>query len=156
MEAERIIKKYPNRRLYDTTVSSYISLDDVRQLVVQGTSFRVLDAKTDEDITRSILLQIILEQESRGRPIFTNRILEQIIRSYGDATQDFMTTYLEQSMTVFLEQQNRLREQMTAMLQKGPLSAWEDVAKQNLNQWQSMQDSFANAMGFGSKPSDQK
>jgi polyhydroxyalkanoate synthesis repressor PhaR len=98
MEKERIIKKYPNRRLYDSAISAYITLEDIRRLVREGMPFRVVDARTEEDITRGILLQVILEQEERGQPIFSREILEQLIRSYGDAMQGFMTSYLEQSM----------------------------------------------------------
>lgn len=106
---ERIIKKYPNRRLYDTAISKYVTFGDIRRLVREAIKFRVVDAKTDEDITRSVLLQLILEEEEKGQPIFTTEILEQIIRTYGNAMQGFMTAYLKESMDVFLTQQNSCR-----------------------------------------------
>ena len=105
MAQVRVIKKYPNRRLYDTEISSYITLEEVRQLVVDGEEFEVRDAKTGEDLTRSVLLQIIAEHEERGQPMFTTQLLSQIIRFYGDSLQGFMGSYLERSLQVFLDQQ---------------------------------------------------
>lgn len=149
MEAERLIKKYPNRRLYDTARSAYATLEDIRRLVLDGAPFRVVDAKTEEDLTRTILLQIILEQEERGRPILTNRVLEQIIRTYGDATQDFMTRYLEDSMALFFEQQQAIRRQMASALQSGPMAIFGELAQQNLRIWQSFQDALRPGVGEG-------
>ena len=97
-QALRIIKKYPNRRLYDTTTSSYITLTDVRALVMSRSTFSVRDAKTNEDLTRAILLQIILEEEAGGAPMFTEQVLANIIRFYGNAMQGFMGTYLEKNV----------------------------------------------------------
>ena len=142
MEKERIIKKYPNRRLYDSTVSAYVTLEDVRRLVKEGVKFKVVDAKTDEDITRGILMQVILEQEEKGKPIFTQEILEQIIRTYGDAMQGFMTTYLEESMAVFLKQQQAVQAQMASLIETAPVAVYADLAQQNLKLWQTMQDTF--------------
>lgn len=110
-DATRIIKKYPNRRLYDTETSTYITLAEVRLLVMANTSFVVRDAKTGEDLTRSILLQIILEEESGGAPMFTEAILSNIIRFYGDAMQGFMGTYLEQNVQSFMDLQVKMAEQ---------------------------------------------
>ena len=107
----RILKKYPNRRLYDTQTSSYITLADVKQMVLAGTEFEVRDAKTGEEITRSILLQIILEEETGGVPMFSTQMLSQIIRFYGQTMQGFMGTYLEKNNQTFAELQNRLAEQ---------------------------------------------
>jgi polyhydroxyalkanoate synthesis repressor PhaR len=95
--AVRVIKKYPNRRLYDTEISSYITVEDVRQLIVDGEDFEVRDAKTGEDLTRSILLQIIAEHEQDGQPVLSTQLLSQIIRFYGDSLQGFMGNYLERS-----------------------------------------------------------
>src|SRR3546814_7015847 len=95
MAQTRIIKKYPNRRLYDTDISSYITLEDVRQLIVDNEPFEVRDAKTSEDITRSVLLQIIADQEQDGQPIMSTELLSQIIRFYGDSLPGFMGSYLE-------------------------------------------------------------
>jgi len=109
--APRILKKYPNRRLYDTTVSSYITLADVKHMVLEDVLFEVRDAKTGEDLTRSILLQIILEEESGGVPIFSAQTLAQIIRFYGHAMQGLMGAYLEKNLQTFAEIHARLTEQ---------------------------------------------
>ena len=107
----RVLKKYPNRRLYDTQSSSYITLADVKQMVLDGEDFEVRDAKSSEDLTRSILLQIILEEESAGAPMFTTQSLAQIIRLYGHAMQGVMGSYLEQNLQGFTDMQARFAEQ---------------------------------------------
>jgi polyhydroxyalkanoate synthesis repressor PhaR len=109
--APRVLKKYPNRRLYDTSASSYITLADVKQMVLDGIEFEVRDAKTGDDLTRSILLQIILEEETGGVPMFTSRMLAQIIRFYGHAMQGMMGSYLEKNLQTFVEMQARLADQ---------------------------------------------
>lgn len=106
----RVLKKYPNRRLYDTTASSYITLADVKKMVMSGENFVVRDAKTSEDLTRSILLQIILEEESGGVPMFSTQMLAQIIRFYGHTMQGMMGSYLEKNLQTFTEIQNRLAD----------------------------------------------
>jgi polyhydroxyalkanoate synthesis repressor PhaR len=110
-ESTRIIKKYPNRRLYDTETSAYITLAEVRRLVMSTTPFVVRDAKTGEDLTRSILLQIILEEETGGVPMFTEAVLANIIRFYGDAMQGFMGAYLEKNVQSFMDLQLKMAEQ---------------------------------------------
>ncbi|MES2978289.1 MAG: polyhydroxyalkanoate synthesis repressor PhaR [Pseudomonadota bacterium] len=107
----RIIKKYPNRRLYDTASSAYITLTDVKQLVMSRITFVVRDAKTNEDLTRSILLQIILEEEAGGEPMFTEPVLANIIRFYGNAMQGFMGAYLEKNVESFMDLQVKMAEQ---------------------------------------------
>jgi hypothetical protein len=109
--AQRVIKKYPNRRLYDTDTSSYITLVEVKQLVLDNQSFVVRDAKTSEDLTRSILLQIILEEEAAGAPMFTEAALANMIRFYGNAMQGFMGNYLEKNVQAFTDMQAKLAEQ---------------------------------------------
>lgn len=109
-EASRVIKKYPNRRLYDTDTSSYITLSEVKQLVMACESFVVVDAKTGEDLTRSILLQIILEEEANGSPMFTAPVLASIIRFYGHAMQGFMGGYLEKNIQSLLDIQAQFSE----------------------------------------------
>ncbi|MES2899184.1 MAG: polyhydroxyalkanoate synthesis repressor PhaR [Pseudomonadota bacterium] len=104
---ERLIKKYPNRRLYDTQTSSYITLTDVKQLVLDADEFTVVDAKSNEDLTRSILLQIILEEEANGAPMFSSGVLSQIIRYYGHAMQGMMGSYLEKNVQAFTDIQNK-------------------------------------------------
>jgi polyhydroxyalkanoate synthesis repressor PhaR len=107
----RILKKYPNRRLYDTHTSSYITLADVKEMVLEAQDFEVRDAKSGDDITRSILLQIILEEETGGVPMFSTQMLGQIIRFYGHAMQGMMGAYLEKNLQTFIDVQNRLAEQ---------------------------------------------
>ena len=107
----RLIKKYPNRRLYDTKTSSYITLADVKQMVLKQEEFQVVDAKSGDDLTRQILLQIILEEESGGVPMFTSDLLSQMIRSYGNAMQGMMGSYLEKNLQTFTDIQARLAEQ---------------------------------------------
>jgi len=107
----RLIKKYPNRRLYDTKTSSYITLVDVKQMVLKQEDFQVLDAKSNDDLTRQILLQIILEEESGSVPLFSSDLLSQMIRSYGGAMQGFMGSYLEKNVGAFQQMQQALQEQ---------------------------------------------
>ena len=111
VSTHRVIKKYPNRRLYDTDSSSYITLAQVRELVMERTPFVVRDAKSGEDLTRSILLQIILEEEAAGAPMFSEAVLSNIIRFYGHAMQGFMGAYLEKNIQAFMDMQAKLAEQ---------------------------------------------
>lgn len=111
----RILKKYPNRRLYDTEISSYITLADVKAMVLATKPFEVRDAKTGEDLTRSILLQIILEEETGGVPIFSSAMLSQIIRFYGHAMQGMMGSYLEKNLQTFTDIQGRIAEQSSGL-----------------------------------------
>jgi polyhydroxyalkanoate synthesis repressor PhaR len=122
----RVLKKYPNRRLYDTQLSSYITLTDVKAMVLSGERFEVRDAKTGEDLTRSILLQIILEEETGGVPIFSAPMLSQLIRFYGHAMQGMMGSYLEKNLQTFTDIQNRLAEQSKGLY---------DPAKQSPEMW---------------------
>ena len=114
-ESGRLIKKYPNRRLYDTRTSAYITLADIKQLVLDNEGFEVVDAKSGENLTRSILLQIILEEESGGVPIFSPLALRQIIRFYGHSMQGVMGSFLEKNIQAFMEIQARLAEQSTSL-----------------------------------------
>lgn len=114
-EKSRLIKKYPNRRLYDTRTSSYITLADVKTLVLDREEFQVVDAKTAEDLTRPILLQIILEEEAGGAPMFTSDLLSHMIRFYGNATQGMMGKYLESNIKAFTEMQGKLQEHTKAV-----------------------------------------
>lgn len=139
MAQTRIIKKYPNRRLYDTDISSYITLEDVRQLIVDNEPFEVRDAKTSEDITRSVLLQIIADQEQDGQPILSTELLSQIIRFYGDSLQGFMGSYLERSMQTFLEQQQQFRSQLNNILGQAPWSMLNQLTERNMDLWKQFQ-----------------
>lgn len=142
MSRLRIIKKYPNRRLYDTEISSYVTLEDIRQLVQDGESFEVQDAKTQQDLTRSVLLQIITEREEQGQPLLTTNMLSQLIRFYGDSLQGFMGSYLERSMQIFLEQQTQFRTQLNTLLGQSPWAVMTDLTERNLQLWQQLQTGF--------------
>src|ERR1700680_1993695 len=107
----RIIKKYANRRLYDTELSRYITLEEIRQLVLDNVSFRVIEAKTGADITKSTLLLIISEQEESADPVFSLEVLQHLIRSYSDNAQSMLARYLEQSMSFFIQQKQNLQQQ---------------------------------------------
>ena len=150
MSSIRIIKKYPNRRLYDTEISSYITIEDVRQLIIDGEDFEVRDAKSGEDLTRSVLLQIIADQEQDGEPMLSTQLLSQIIRFYGDSLQGFMGNYLERSMQVFLEQQQQFRQQMGSLLGQTPWAMMNQLTERNLELWQEFQRNFG--AGFGRGP----
>ncbi|MES2739852.1 MAG: polyhydroxyalkanoate synthesis repressor PhaR [Pseudomonadota bacterium] len=120
--AERLIKKYPNRRLYDTQTSSYITLTDVKQLVLESEEFTVVDAKSNEDLTRSILLQIILEEEASGVPMFSSGVLSQIIRYYGHAMQGMMGSYLEKNVQAFTDIQHKFTGNSAGNFEGKPFS----------------------------------
>ncbi len=119
---EHLIKKYPNRRLYDTQSSTYITLADVKQLVMDNDNFVVVDAKSNEDLTRSILLQIILDEEAGGSPMFSSSVLSQIIRYYGHAMQGMMGNYLEKNVQAFIDIQNKLAENSLPNIDGKPFS----------------------------------
>lgn len=143
MSEARIIKKYPNRRLYDTEVSRYITLEEVRKLVMENVRFKVLDKNTHEDITRSILLQVIAEQEEGGNPIFTTELLTRVIRFYGDPMQASITRYLELSLQLFVQKQHQFSEQLKQLLGKGdPVQVLNDLAEQNVPIWRSVRREF--------------
>ena len=149
--SERLIKKYPNRRLYDTGESKYITLSDLKSLIVLGENIKVVDTNTDEDLTRSILLQIIMEAESGGEPLFSANMLSQMIRFYGGTVQGLFGRYLEESLQLFTKQQDTLRQGMG----DDPVSSMTRMAEQNMKIWTDMQSSFFDAAGFG-KSADKK
>ncbi|MCU7816986.1 MAG: polyhydroxyalkanoate synthesis repressor PhaR [Candidatus Thiodiazotropha sp. (ex Rostrolucina anterorostrata)] len=148
--SDRIIKKYPNRRLYDTEQSKYITLTQLRQLIISGVLIKVVDSISEEDITRNILLQIILETESGGEPLFTANMLSQIIRFYGGALQGIFGNYLEQSMGLFTAQQEQIKKNMG----EDPLTTMSNLAQNNMKMWTEMQKDFFNAAGFSSEKKD--
>ena len=147
MAAIRIIKKYPNRRLYDTEISSYITIEDVRQLILDGESFEVRDAKSGEDLTRSVLLQIIAEHESEGEPVLSTQLLSQIIRFYGDSLQGFMGNYLERSMQMFLDQQQQFRQQMGGLIGQTPWTMMNQLTERNMEMWKEFQKNLTGSIG---------
>ena len=156
MSAIRIIKKYPNRRLYDTEISSYITIEDVRQLIVDGESFEVRDAKTGEDLTRQVLLQIIAEHEQDGQPMLSTQLLSQLIRFYGDSLQGFMGNYLERSMQLFLEQQQQFRQQMGGLLGQTPWTMLNQLTERNMELWKDFQSNLASGLGNPAAPKGDK
>jgi len=144
MAAVHLIKKYPNRRLYDTQTSSYITLADVKQLVLDQEEFKVVDAKNGEDLTRQILMQIILEEEQEGQPMFTPPVLSQIIRSYGNAMQGMMGSYLEKNVQAFVDIQNKLQEQSKAFYDSNKVGPelWAQFVSMQAPMLQSMMASY--------------
>ena len=147
--AIRIIKKYPNRRLYDTESSCYITLSEVRELVVNEIPFKVVEQKTNEDITRSILLQIILEQESETNPLFSNDNLQRFIRYYGSAPQQGFSEFIGQSLQFFHDQRLEFGKTMEGFTGQNPMSVWADMTKKNMDSWSQM-------MGFSGNESAKK
>jgi len=144
MPEERLIKKYPNRRLYDTEESCYITLSEVRNLVVSNIPIKVIDRSSNEDITRTILLQIIMEQESGGEPLFNIEMLARFIRNYGLENQENFSNFLQQSMEFFSEQQATFQKQVNSSL-GNPMDMWMKWGEKNVQSLQRMQkDIFAN------------
>lgn len=157
----RILKKYPNRRLYDTQTSSYITLADVKRMVLEGIAFEVHDAKTQEDLTRSILLQIILEEETGGVPMFSTSSLAQIIRFYGHAMQGVMGGLLERQMQAFTDMQQRFTEQtpggaFTPDAWTGLMGGYAEQSKTLMNQWQEQLKSAGAMFPFAVPPGSKK
>jgi polyhydroxyalkanoate synthesis repressor PhaR len=142
--AQRLIKKYPNRRLYDTQTSTYITLADVKQLVLEQAEFQVIDAKSGDDLTRQILLQIILEEEQEGQPMFTPPVLAQIIRSYGNAMQGMMGSYLEKNVQAFIDIQKKLQEQSQAFYSSNKIGPemWTQYVNMQAPMIQSMMSNY--------------
>ncbi|WP_374472140.1 polyhydroxyalkanoate synthesis repressor PhaR [Arenimonas sp.] len=147
MSHVRIIKKYPNRRLYDTEISSYVTLEDVRQLIVDKEDFVVRDARSGNDITRGVLMQIIAEHEEHGQPIFTTELLTQVIRFRGDSLQGHLGSFLERSLQFFLEQQQNVRGQIGQLVGQAPWSLLNQLAERNLELWRSFQQGLGGGTG---------
>ena len=145
MAKERLIKKYANRRLYDASQSRHVTLEDIREFIVQGEKVTVVEDKSGEDITRLILLQVIAEQEQFGKPILSSQLLESIIRFYGNGMQEFMTRYLEKSVETFTRQQETLQTQISKLMANAPMTTMAELAKQNLDYWAKMQESMSAA-----------
>jgi polyhydroxyalkanoate synthesis repressor PhaR len=142
MSHERLIKKYANRRLYDASQSRHITLDDIRALIVKGEKVKVVEDKTGHDITRHILLQVIAEQEQFGRPILSTKVLEAIIRFYGNAMQGFLAGFLEKSVETFLNQQEALQAQISKIVSSTPISTVADITRQNLETLAKVQETM--------------
>ena len=142
MAEQHLIKKYANRRLYDTTSSKHITLDGIHKLIVQGHDVTIIDDTSGEDISRSVLLQIIAEREQGGRPMLDTEFLTRILRAYGNPMQDMVGEYLSKSFDAFMKQQKRYQEQMRAAMAATPLATIQELTASNLEAWQAMQDAF--------------
>jgi len=136
---ERIITKYANRRLYDTTGSRHVTLEDIRELILGGEQVKVIDNKTGDDVTRSTLLQIVAEQEQTGKPILSAQLLHSILRFYGTAMEGLTAQYLEKSVEHLLRQQEMLRVQVVKMMNATPMADLLDLARQNMDLWSEWQ-----------------
>jgi polyhydroxyalkanoate synthesis repressor PhaR len=156
MSTARVIKKYPNRRLYDTDESRYITLADVKDLVIKKIDFVVIDKKSGDDITRSILLQVISEQEQQGEAIMSQDFLSQVIRSYGKVVPGFMANYMEQSLKLFMTQQQNIRGQVKRVVGVDPVGAVADIAQKNFSRWKSLQDELLQRLMRGSREPEDK
>jgi polyhydroxyalkanoate synthesis repressor PhaR len=150
MQPERLIRKYSNRRLYDTKGSRHVTLDDLRQLVVAGEKIKVIDDKSGDDLTRAVLLQIIAEQEQFGVPVLSPDLLEMVIRIYGGPMQSLLSRYLEQAFTTMLRQQEAMQSEMTKALQT-PFAPLTELVRKNMEAWVQMQAAARDAF-TGRKP----
>jgi polyhydroxyalkanoate synthesis repressor PhaR len=155
MSEARVIKKYPNRRLYDTEESRYITLSDIRRLVLDKVDFVVIDKKSQADITSSILLQVISEQEQSGEPIMSRDFLSQIIRSYGGTMQGLVSSYLEQSMKLFLTQQQQVRDRVKSVVGIDPVGIVADLTQKNYQRWRAVQEEIFRTL-TGGRSEDEK
>ena len=140
--AEHLIKKYANRRLYDTVTSKHITLDGIHDLIVDGHDVKIIDDTTGEDISRSILLQIIAEREQAGRPMLDTDFLMRILRLYGNPMQDMVGEFLSRSFDAFVTQQKQFQQQMRAAMAATPLATIQELTASNLKAWQAMQDAL--------------
>jgi polyhydroxyalkanoate synthesis repressor PhaR len=152
MSNERLIKKYANRRLYDSTESRHVTLEDIRKMIVSGSKVKVVDDKSGEDLTRAVLLQVIAEQDQYGTPVLSTELLEAIIRFYGNPVQEMLTKYMEQSVGTLVRQQESMRAEMSKAL-AGPMAPLAEFARQNMDQWSKIQASMLSAFaGATPKP----
>ncbi|MGW8368428.1 MAG: polyhydroxyalkanoate synthesis repressor PhaR [Gammaproteobacteria bacterium] len=147
MAREHLIKKYANRRLYDTTQSQHVTVDDLCALILDGNTIRVVDDRTGEDITRSVLLQVITEQESHsGQPILSTALLQSLIRFYGNPLQAYFSRFLEESATRFIDEQSRLQSEVEAFMENMPMGDLGRFARANLENWQKLQQDMLAAL----------
>jgi polyhydroxyalkanoate synthesis repressor PhaR len=142
MAQMHLIKKYANRRLYDTTASQHVTLDGIRKLIIQGNDVQIVDDASGEDLTRSLLLQIIADQEQGGRPMLETGFLTRLIRLYGNPMQELMGEYLSRSFDTFTQQQTAFQEQMRAAMASMPMTTLQEIARSNVEAWQAMQDAM--------------
>lgn len=149
MPPQRLIKKYPNRRLYDTERSCYITVEDVRKLVLEGMDLKVIDDQSGEDVTRNVLIQIIIDHESGSKATFTNDMLARFIRLSNDAAQRTFADYLDQSMSMFLDQQKTVGDSVYKAMSGAALT---ELAERNMELWRTMQEGFLKAAGLAMVP----
>ncbi|MDY6944583.1 MAG: polyhydroxyalkanoate synthesis repressor PhaR [Pseudomonadota bacterium] len=142
MSEERLIKKYANRRLYDAAQSRHITIDDIRSMVIAGVRVKVIEDKTNEDITRLVLLQVIADQEQFGRPILSTSLLESMIRFYGNSMQSYFSSYLEKSVETFMRQQEVMQAQLGRTMNNGQGHPIAELTRQNLELWAKMQETM--------------
>ena len=136
----RVIRKYPNRRLYDTETGRFINLGQLREMVEQGVALEVRDKATGDDITRALMLQIIVDAEDQGRPILSQTLLQNLICFRGHALQDYMTTYLEESVALFIDQVDDVHTRVGDMIERGPWAALAELGRRNMAWWSPWQD----------------
>lgn len=148
MQKERVIRKYANRRLYDTVSSRHVTLEDLRRLIIEGEKLKVVDDKSGEDLTRAVLLQIIADQEHHGSPVLSAELLEMIIRFYGRPMQAMLSGYLEQAFTAMLRQQEAIQSEMAKAMQ-APFAPFADLARKNMELWEQMQAAARDAFTGG-------
>lgn len=134
MNTTRVIKKYANRRLYDTLDSKHVTLSDIKTLIVEGNDVQIIDDTDGSDLTRSLLLQIITDQEQEGQPLLNEALLAQLIRFYGNPMQHVMGEYIQQSVDTFVGQQRTIQNQMQELIKTTPM----DLVQQNMRLWESM------------------
>ena len=148
MTEPRVIRKYANRRLYDATASRHVTNDDIRRLIAGGERVKVIDDRSGEDLTRTVLLQIIAEQEQFGAPVLSVQLLEGIIRFYGNPVQDLLSRYLEQSLGTVMQQQRTVQEQITKAMEGplAPLAPLAELTRQNMEMWNRVQNSMLAAL----------
>ncbi len=136
MQSKRLIRKYANRRLYDTTDSKHVTLADIRDLIVSGVTVEIVDDTNDKIITRQLLLQIINDQEQNGEPLLSEHTLAQLIRFYGNPMQSMMSSFLEQSIDTFVRQNTAMQKQFNAMMSSSPMSNMQEMMTKNMEAWQ--------------------
>lgn len=152
----RIIKKYPNRRLYDTEDSRYIKLLQIKEMIEQGIAIKVIDSNSEEEITRSILLQIILEQESNNEPLFSTENLVSFIRYNGETSREGFMHFMDKNLDYFQEQQSTFKEQFKGLNDFNPMDFWSTNTKKNMDVWKQMQDNFMSSSAKSNAKDDKK
>jgi len=138
MEKRRLIKKYANRRLYDTVKSRHVTLADLRTMIVEGVDIKIVDDTSGEDITRALLLQIIVDREQAGQPLLTEVLLAQLIRFYGNPMQSMMADYLQRSVDTFVDQQASVQNRLQTALSTTPVETMREMMKHNVTAWEQL------------------